>query len=332
MGALEDYYKKQQQLILAAAQQNEINNGRDPARVGQPAAAPAPSPVSVAAGAPTPDASSYVPQSNGGVDPGRTNVAERVFGQDQTKVTAATQAALPDRGDAALVAAANSEYERLTAEWKARQVELTKQMSDAFDHQDFAKLIKLQTELMKTAASPPGKPDLLAIQHMSDRDRLLTTIGGTYEPLIAQLSDAASGRGPSAALNTYRAAADDASSRNYGIAASAKGTGGQRAALFQAALGQNAQDAQGAARQSAIIAAQEQNQARGALNSSLQGLTNVYGTTNLLGDTSHQQDKNQDAYNEAIGINAKIQEGNAARASEHLDKGLEAGGKLAGGI
>lgn len=342
MGALEDYYKRnhdeaQQRLI---DQQNAARaQGLDPALAGQqPSTAPATSPLGVAAGAPAPEtidpryagaSGSYIPTSTGSVDPGHPNAFQTVFGQDQTVVTPALQGMLPDKGDVPAVNAAMADYDARHKTW-------VNDILGALDHLKHTSglddLLKTKDRIDYLKKSEPGKPDLGAIQHQSDRDRLLTTIGGTYEPLIAQLQESAAGRGPSAAMSTYRAAADDASNRNYGIAASSKGTGGQRAALFQAALGQNAQDAQGAARQSAIIAAQEQNQGRAALNSALQGLTNVYGTTNLLGDTSHQQDKNQDAYNEAIGINAKIQSDNAARASAHTDAAVSTGAKIAGGI
>lgn len=338
MGALEDYYKRQNQLILAAAQANEVSHGRDPALVNQPSAAPAPgaSPLGVAAGGGAPgldprlagSSGSYVPQSNGGVDPGNPTFLERAFGQDQTKVTAATQATLSDKGDIPAVNAAMADYDARHKAWEQQMVATV----DRVKNGSFSDKVHSREIIDGMLKQEPAKPDLQAIQHQSDRDRLLSTIGGAYQPLIAQLQESAAGRGPSAALNTYRAAADDASSRNYGLAASARGTGGQRAALFHAALGQNAQDAQGAARQSAIIAAQEQNSARAALNSSLQGLTNVYGTSNLLGDTQHQQDRNQDAYNEAIGINARIQSENADRASKKLDQAVDTGAKLAGGV
>ncbi len=95
------------------------------------------------------------------------------------------------------------------------------------------------------------------------------------------------------------------------MAASSNGTGGQRAALFQAALGQAAQGQQQAANQAATIRAQEQQQAGAAVNSASQGLTNVYGMQNLYGGTLDTQKANQDAQNNAIALNEEIAQNNA---------------------
>ena len=339
-----EYYKRLQLAAIAAAQQNEAAQGRDPALVAQPP----PSPLATAAGAPAtggygdayggyvapggnvaPDptvagaSGSYVPVS-GGVSTG----ADRGFlpsliGTDNTTVNAALQQTLPDAGDVARVNAAQADYAKVQADFRDRYVQLNEivkregPVTEA-GHAAYEEIVR-----MSKPENQPKPPDLTAITHQSDRNRLLNIGLAGYKPLIEQLQAASIGQGPSIAVDTYRAAADDASNRNYGLAASAKGTGGQRAALFQAALGQNAQDSQGAARQAGIIRAQEQQQARSALGAALAGQTNVFGTANLLGDTEHTQDKNQDANNAAILENAHISEENAKAGTNALKSGVD---------
>lgn len=276
--------------------------------------------------APPGEASSYVAEERGGADPGSRNFLDTLMGQDKTHVNYAEIATLPDAGDENAIAAANAEYQQRYKDWLQQIQDAQQRFHDADGISD---LIARGKELEALTKSPPAKPDLSAIEHRSDRARLLNMATNDYRPLIDSLKTAAEGKGPSAALNYYRAAADDAAKRNYGMAASARGTGGQRAALFQAAMGQNAEQAQGAARQAAIIGAEEQNQARASLNAALTGLTGVYGTSNLLGDTRATQEFNANARNEATNVNAGIAKSNAANAQQFTKDVVNSGAKAA---
>lgn len=305
MGALEDYYNSLGGAVSSPPP--AAAGGADPSQPGY---------------------TSYVGQQNGGAQSGSRGFMDVLTGQDNTHVNPALQATLPDAGDVAAVNSATAEYQKQHDAWTQELLALKARIHSG----DINEIIHAKENLDALTAREPQKPDLSAIQHQSDRNRLLNIGIGAYTPLIASLSSAAAGNGPSAALNYYRAAADDASRRTLGAAASARGTGGSRAALYQAALRQNAEATQGAANQASQIGAQEQNQARASLNAALAGLTNVYGTSNLLGDTQQQQAANQQAQNQAIGLNTQIAENNARNATDFAKTAIKTGAEAAGAV
>lgn len=281
-------------------------------------------------------------------DPGSRTPLDVLTGQNTGRATPDTIPSLPDAGDQATIAAAQQNYTAQRLAWLKSMVSPggpvppTSLSGITFMHD--IDVLEHPEKYGGTGGGPyqnalaskggngsPTMPDALAVQSQSDRARLLGEAAAGYAPLIGMLMSAAQGNGPSAALNTYRAAADDAARRTYGDAASARGTGGQRAAIFQAALGQAAQQRQQAAGQSAIIAAQEQNQARAGLGSALAGLTNVYGT-DLYGGTQAQQGANQNAQITADKINADIANNNATNQTNAIKGYIDTGAKIAGGV
>lgn len=296
-----------------------------------------------------PAPSYYAPQS-GGITAKDRSPLDVLAGQNNTTVNAALQGQLPDAEDAAKVNAAMGEYQKAHDNWNSQMQALFEEMRrDPFN----AIKNNIKGRMDALAATEPRKPDLGAIQNQSDRARLLNQGYLAYDPLIRDLASAAAGRGPSQALNQYniaaadarqqyKSAADQAALRTLGTAASMRGTGGQRAALWQAAMGDIAtqnQDTAGrlasidqqAAEKAAAIGANEQQNARSAEIAALAGQTNVYGNQ-LYSGTQHQQDMNQNAENEAIALNAKIQSDNAANASQLAREGVKAAGTAAGNI
>lgn len=146
--------------------------------------------------------------------------------------------------------------------------------------------------------------EIRAEQVKNDRARILGQASQQYGGLISGLQGEAFGDPnagyPSAAQSTLQAATDRNNRMAYGMAASAQGTGGQRAALFGAALGQSAMQNQSAANDAATLRAQEtqqakanQIQARTQLGQAIGDQTNAYNTL-YSGDTD-QQNSNLEA-------------------------------------
>lgn len=277
----------------------------------------------------TPQPTSYVGQQNGGVSGNTAGPLGLLAGQNTSQVTPALQSTLPDAGDVAAVNSANAQYKILQDQWQTQQQELGSKIIDAANHGDLPSQLRYLSQLRDLQAKPPQPPDVTAIQNQSDRNRLLNEATDAYTPLINSLGSAAQGQGPSQALDQYRIAADEAQRRLLGVAASSNGTGGQRAATQQSALAQVAQAQQQSAGQAAAIGATEQQNARSALNSSLAGLTNVYGTQ-LYGGTQNQQTSNQNAQNNAIALNAQTANQNAANASALSRSVVSAGAQAVG--
>lgn len=305
MGALGDWFDKYQR----AAVQGASLGGTAPAAPGAPTM-------------PGGTSGSYVPQSNGGVQGGGRSALDVLAGQNTTHVDPALQASLPDAGDQAAAQAATQEAQQKYDAWKQEYDSLVPKALVSQDARDRMKVL---------LANKPQQPDLLAIQNQSDRNRLLNEGSSAYAPLISELGSAAQGNGPSQALAQYRIAADEAQRRALGVAASANGTGGQRAALMQSAIAQAAQGQQQAAAQAAAIGATEQQNARSSLSQALTGLTNVYGTQ-LYGGTQNQQTANQNANNNAIALNENIQQSNAKNATDLAKAGLDTGAKVTGSL
>jgi len=264
-----------------------------------------------------------------GYQQGSGNLLDAFMGQNSGKATPNTIGMLPDDDAAAAVAEAQAKYD---AEHKVYETNANAAVGDYLKN-----LGQSGTNIWGQMAAPvnaiinaPAPVDVAEIQANQDRRRLLALAMSAYQPAISDLLSASRGEGPSAALNYYREAADDAARRNYGVAASAQGTGGQRAALFQAAMGQDALDRQKGANKAAIVGAEEQNQARSSLNSTLSGLTNLYGNI-LYSGTQHNQDQNQDAANRADEINAGIAANNAKNKGEFVGDLAEAGGRTLAG-
>lgn len=106
--------------------------------------------------------------------------------------------------------------------------------------------------------------------------------------LAGGLEEAVAGRGPSVAELQFQKSKEDAMAGNSAIAASAQG--GNRALAARSAMYANAQMGQAAARDSAILRAQEQIQARGELANAIQ-----QGRAADLGFASTQAGMNQEA-------------------------------------
>src|SRR5262252_600011 len=337
MGALEDYYRRKEEESLAAQQRTPYtgtfmepsqNAGNSSAPNPAPGGAPYQPGVSGNQAAPIAGGTSgsYAPTSTGAVHQGDRNFLQTLMGQSDVSVDPALQATLPDAGDVAAVTGAQAEYQARHDTWSQQMNDLKNRIqADPMGSKDLIK------QFQALGAQEPQKPDILAIQNQSDRARLLNEASAAYQPLISSLLSASQGRGPSAALNYYGQAADDAARRTLGAAASARGTGAQRAALYGAAMRQNAETNLGAARQAAITGAEEQNQARASLNQALAGLTNVYGTQ-LYGGTQHQQDQNQQAYQNAARINVGIQEKNAENETNAVKGWVDTGAKAAAAL
>lgn len=260
-------------------------------------------------------------------NPGSQTIGGAILGQNPTTVTPNTVPILADAGsNADAMAAAQQDWQNQTAQRKSQadallaQIQAQAQKTGSFSPEAM-NLMAQRAELLK----PLPPPDPGAIQAQADRQRLLGEAAQAYGPLISGLQSAAAGQGPSSALNAYKAAADDSAARTYGDAASGNVSGGQRGALFQAAMAKNAQMRQQGAMGAATIGAQEQNQARSSLGSALAGLTNIYGTE-LYGGTQAQQGANQNAQNTADQINANISSGNASNLSSFVKSGLSTAG------
>lgn len=292
------------------------------------AAAATATPAGAAAATPIPAGTgSYVGQQNGGVTSGNRSVWDVITGQNRSQVNPALIASLPDAGDQQAVADAQANFQRQHDAWAMQLQNVAAQMKglSPFDPKFKAGM----DQLNQLKAAEPQAPDQLAIQNQSDRNRLLNEATSAYQPLIASQLAVATGQAPSAAESTYRTAADDASRRAYGLAASAQGTGGQRAALFQAAMGQQAQVQQQAANDAAKIRAQEINSAGAAANSSLQGLTGIYGMSNLYGGTLDVQKFNADSRNTANQVNSGIQQNNANNSTSLAKSALSTAAQAA---
>src|SRR5262245_963073 len=221
---------------------------------------------------------------------------DKLAGTVNDRVTPVFQTNYGDEGDQAKYAAmVKSRADELASleEWAHRMTQTPEGWSKGFIWGQAA-TPEAKAKMARLESLRANPVDISAIQAQSDRDRLLKEGLNTYKPLIGMLMTAARGEGPSAAVNYYKQMSDDAARRNYGLAASARGTGGQRAALFQAAMGQEAIDRQKAANQGAQIGAEEQQRARQGLIAAAAGLTNVYGNY-LYGGTKEQLAANQHA-------------------------------------
>lgn len=149
--------------------------------------------------------------------------------------------------------------------------------------------------------------DIQGEQRANDRAKLLDQAHNQYEPYLRLLAGQSFGNPdsgqPSAAMSTLQAATDRNVNTGYGMAAGSSGTGGQRAALFQAAIGNAAGQNQQAANAATTLRAQEhqqsvanQQQTRSLLSQALGQQTDIYG--NLLTDTSNQANENLTAADE----------------------------------
>jgi hypothetical protein len=258
------------------------------------------------------------------------NVWESLTGQSNDYATPDFITTNPDEENKAAIAAANDQYMKDVAKFQEDAKFLADEMGREF-HEHFMSdrfvQLKNQLEMMGRPENQPQKPDPIAIEAQSNRSRLFKQAAQQYQPAISDLMAASRGEGPSAALNYYREAADDAARRNYGMAASARGTGGQRAALFQAALGQEAMDRQKAAMKAAQVGAEEQNAARAQLGQLLNSQTDVYRY--LAGDTSHVRDVNQNAAAQNTAINAGIGKENDENKTEAYKGAAETAGDTA---
>jgi len=279
-----------------------------------------------------------------GYDPGSRSAIDVLTGQNKGTATPDTIPHTSDQGDQALIDQAQSQFLPGRIAWLQSNLQSNggavpdgslaalsyRHAIDVLQHPEkYGGIRSAQWNIAIKGPSTTGPtPDPLAIENQQDRARLLAEAAAGYAPLIGMQMSAAQGNGPSSAMNTYRAAADDAARRTMGDAASARGTGGQRAALFQAALGKAAEQRQQAAGQAAIIGAQEQNQARAGLGSALAGLTNVYGTE-LYGGTQAQQGRNQDAQIQSDKINADIANSNATNQTNAIKGYIDTAGKVA---
>lgn len=143
--------------------------------------------------------------------------------------------------------------------------------------------------------SPPNEEQLRAGQLMSDRSRILG--------LASMNQAAAEGTGPSAAQDTLREGAARSIAQNYGMAASGNVMPGQRAALLNAALGQQQAAGQQTARDVGVLKAQEMQQ----------GQTNLAGNLGSLyqGDLN-RENANLGSFDNTQGINAGVAANNAA--------------------
>jgi hypothetical protein len=155
---------------------------------------------------------------------------------------------------------------------------------------------------------PPAPPisdqQVRAEQVKNDRARLLGAANVSYRSLEESLSPQAFGNpdagAPSAAMSTLQAATDRNIRSNYGMAAGAEGTGGQRSALMQAAMGNAATQNQAAANSAVTLRAQEhqqnvQNQLsnRQLLSQAMGDQSNLYNT--LYSGDSNREDQNLNA-------------------------------------
>ncbi|HVW26235.1 MAG TPA: hypothetical protein VHC69_12755 [Polyangiaceae bacterium] len=287
---------------------------------------------------------SYTPQQNGGVTGGGGGIGAALLGQNTTQVSPALISTLPDSGDAAAVEGAENDYQQKLAAYQqanslqghADEQQTILQIEQNPNHLSPTQLGDAITQEMARysalTAAPPTAPDLSAVEAQSDRERLLNEASQVYQPLIQQQLGIATGTAPSAADLTYRAAAQDAQARAYGSAASINGTGGQRAALMQAAMGQAAQTQQTAATTAAQLRAQESNQAVQNVNQGLQGLTDIYGRSNLYGGTLQTQQENQSAQNNATNTNEQIDSANAAKKNGTILSYFKAAANAASGF
>lgn len=174
----------------------------------------------------------------------------------------------------------------------------------------------------------PTQQEIAQGQIQGDRARLLGN-ASNYNQLVGQLQQSAAGNGPSAALDTLREGNARANANGYGMAASANVAPGQRAALFNAAINQTGANNQQAARDAAVMRANETNTARAALGTTL-------GQQNTPLQALYAGSQERDLANQNAGIQqdnarAGIAASNAQQKGETVRDGMGAFAKVAGG-
>jgi hypothetical protein len=197
---------------------------------------------------------------------------------------------------------------------------------------------------MADALRPQDMPDLEAIQQEIDRQNIAGVAGSLgqtaqqYNPLISNLQLAAAGKGPSAALDTYKAAADARNRSLMSMASSGNvAPGGGRAALLGSALQTAAQGGQEDARQAGIMRANEMNQAYGQLGQALGGQAQTEsaqaGAYNpLFAESSGRVEGFANRSQQAEEANVGVAQENAHGTQRTWQTILGQGGQMAGGI
>lgn len=258
------------------------------------------------------------------------NALQTLTGQNQDRVTPNVIPIYSDEPDQATLALAEQKYQEQVAAFQDQIRAKAARLSEVGVLSKEGAQLKAELEAMNRPENQPQKPDAGALQAQSDRRRLFALAAGAYQPVINDLLASSRGQGPSAALNVYQQAADNSTRRIMGDAASLRATGGQRAAMYRDAMGQSSDARMEAAKQAAIIGANEQNQARGALNQTLSGLSNLYGNY-LYQGTQNAQQFNAGEQDKADQINYGIQTNNATNATNSARSGVQAVGSAARG-
>jgi hypothetical protein len=160
----------------------------------------------------------------------------------------------------------------------------------------------------------------------ADRTNMLRAASG-FQNLNAANMKAVSGAGPSAAENTYMAAAQDAEKRQLGVAQSGNVAPGQRAAMISAAAQNTGTQAGTAANQAGIIRANEMNQARSQAATSIGGMNQAVGNIGQL--TVAEAGHDQQAKMQADELNQKTSAENAAALGKIGGGVMSAAGSLA---
>jgi hypothetical protein len=261
-----------------------------------------------------------------------TDLGNAVLGVAGVRERPALINSLPDIGDANQVTDAQNQYKAQHDAWAqantmgayfAEQEHIQHMQASGASSDDITKELARFTNLKMNEPKPP---DILAIQKQQDRDRLLSLGKNVYDPLMASQLAMATGTGPSAALATYQTAADNAQRRAYGMAASSNMTGGQRASLFQAALGNAALGQQAAGNDAAKLRIQEMSTAGSNLANTAAGVAHIYGAPNLITDTQNTEGTNVGAENKATADNASHAEEDATNRSKAIGGYFDAAG------